>query len=677
MTGSKAVHQHRFACAAERLEPRTLLSTSAGWVASPQLAITPAALNTTVKGYTPSQIRKAYGFDKVVLSDGSVPADGRGQTIAIVDAFHHPRIAEDLAIFDEEFGIPAPPSFSIVNQNGRTDDFPDVDAGWAGEIALDVEWAHAIAPGADILLVEAESASIDDLMTAVNYARRQPNVTTVSMSWGGNEFFAWPFGGEQDRQKDLDDLLTTPRDHQGVTFVAAAGDSGQNAGVLWPSASPNVLSVGGTSLYTKDSIGRYEDEKGWAGTNGGYSTVEDRPGYQRDANDTFRRSTADVAYVADPNTGVAVYNSVEDGGRSGWQKVGGTSAGAPQWAALIAIANQGRALVGKGSLDGRSETLEKLYNVYDPDGSDEYHTAFHDIDHGGSSGEGFLFPFGIFGTASSPANDGYDTLTGLGSPRAQGVMKVLVGKPGPTPSDPSVSPIAATFTASPPANVIGGTDGKLKLRLANTTDGNFNDRLTVTIYASADNVLSSEDRPIAALSYDTLKLPAFNGKNARLKFTYPADLTPGSYFLIAQSNATATDTTPVANATATQVAVAAPVVDLESTFARAPVRVVSGRTASASLVIRNLGNVLATGTVSVNLFASADAIQDVGDALLTGLSGKVIKIKPGKALKLKLKFAAPMDLTAGAFSLIGTIASTTRPADTDTANDTAVTGTAA
>jgi hypothetical protein len=653
----------------EALEARTFLSAST-WLATPQLLVMPADSSSGIKGFTPSQIRKAYGFDKIVLGDGSVPADGRGQTIAIVDAFHHPHIADDLAVFDAQFGIPAPPSLTVVNQNGRTDDFPEVDAGWAGEIALDVEWAHAMAPGADILLVEAADSSIDNLVTAVRYARRQENVTTVSMSWGGNEFFQWPFGNEDNQQKDNDEFMKTPVDHPGVTFIAAAGDSGQQSGVLWPSASPNVLSVGGTSLFTKDSVGRYEDEKGWAGTNGGFSTVEDRPGYQDDANSSNSRSTADVAYNADPRTGFAMYDSIDDDGRSGWQEVGGTSAGAPQWAALIAIANQGRALVGKGSLDGRSQTLEKLYNVYDPDGSDEYRDTFHDVDHGGGSGDNFLFPFGLLGFSNSAASDGYDTITGLGSPKAQGVVKVLVGKPGPVPSDPSVSPIAATFASKLPADLIGGTDSKMKLRLANTSDGSFNRPLTVTIFASTDNAISGDDRAIATLSIDQLKLSAFKAKNAKVTITYPADLA-GSFFLIAQSNATATGTTPVANATATQVAVTPPTVDLQTTFSKSPIRVTPGRATSTSIVIRNLGNVPAIGTVNVNLDSSFDEI----DTPLTSLLGKSIRLKPGKAVKIKLKFIAPVDLAVGTVSLIATTNSSTTPVDSDTGNDTAVAGT--
>jgi subtilase family serine protease len=133
-----------------------------------------------VAGYTPAQIRRAYGFDQISLTGGAA-ADGTGQTIAIVDAYNAPTIRADLAVFDQQFGLAPPPNFSIVNQNGGSS-LPALDSGWAGEISLDVEWAHAIAPNANIVLVEANSASIQDLMAAVNTARNLPGVTTVS-SW--------------------------------------------------------------------------------------------------------------------------------------------------------------------------------------------------------------------------------------------------------------------------------------------------------------------------------------------------------------------------------------------------------------------------------------------------------------------------------------------------------------
>src|SRR5262249_11545073 len=122
-------------------------------------------------GFSPSQVRHAYGFDQITFSYGTVVGDGSGQTIAIVDAYDDPNIASDLKAFDAKFGL-ADPTFTKVNQSGGTT-MPAADGGWASEIALDVEWAHAIAPGASILLVEANSNSDSDLFTAVQYAAKQ------------------------------------------------------------------------------------------------------------------------------------------------------------------------------------------------------------------------------------------------------------------------------------------------------------------------------------------------------------------------------------------------------------------------------------------------------------------------------------------------------------------------
>src|SRR5205823_5599138 len=202
-----------------------------------------------------SQIRHAYGFDSFHYVSGgqSIAADGRGQTIAIVDAYDDPRIFNDLATFDRTFNLPAPPSFVKAYYTTQTNN------GWAGEEALDVEWAHAMAPAANLLLVEAKSSSLSDLLTAVDWARHQSGVSVVSMSWGGGEFSS---------ETSYDGYFTTPSGHKGVTFVASSGDNG--AVSSWPAVSPNVLSVGGTSLRT-DSVGNYISETGWSGSGGGIS----------------------------------------------------------------------------------------------------------------------------------------------------------------------------------------------------------------------------------------------------------------------------------------------------------------------------------------------------------------------------------------------------------------------
>ena len=359
---------------------------------------------------TPAQVRHAYGFDQVSFSGGTVAGDGTGQTIAIVDAYDDPNIAGDLQTFDSQFGIPAPPSFTKIVQSGTV-----TDAGWSGEIALDVEWAHAIAPKASIILVEARSSSYTDLLAAVDTAASQPGVSAVSMSWGGGEFSS---------ESSYDYHFTTPSGHSNVTFVASSGDNG--APPSWPAASPKVLAVGGTSL-TLTSAGDYGSETGWSGSGGGVSRYESKPTYQGYVAtlSSKKRSNPDVAYNADPNTGVYVYDSVN----GGWFQVGGTSAGAPQWAALVAVADQGRALAGKAPLDGATQTLYATYKM-----AQTAPTDFHDITSGNN---GYA------------AKVGYDGVTGIGSPLANKVVGGLVGWTG-TGSAGSL----ATGTAVPP---LGGT----------------------------------------------------------------------------------------------------------------------------------------------------------------------------------------------------------------------------
>jgi hypothetical protein len=344
--------------------------------------------------YTPAQIRAAYGFNQV--SFGSVSGDGTGQTIAIVDAYNDPNLAGDLNTFDQTFSING--TQSLYQQYGDSSSFltvatpqglPATDTGWSLEIALDVEWAHAIAPGAKILLVEAGSSSFSSLLSAVRYAAGQPGVSVVSMSWGSSEFSS---------ETSFDSTFTTPAGHPGVTFVASSGDSGSPPS--YPAASPNVLSVGGTSLNL-DASGNYLSETAWGGSTGGLSAFEGEPGYQRSVQSSGVRSNPDMAYNGDPYTGYYVYDSV---GYGGWLQVGGTSAGAPQWAALVAIADQGRARSGKGSLDGPTQTLPAIYSLSSSD--------FHDITSGSNGGYS--------------AGPGYDNVTGRGSPYANLVIGGLV-----------------------------------------------------------------------------------------------------------------------------------------------------------------------------------------------------------------------------------------------------------
>ncbi|HEY2882227.1 MAG TPA: S53 family peptidase, partial [Pirellulales bacterium] len=326
--------------------------------------LTPLA-STSPVGLTPSKIRAAYGFDQITFGNG-VAGDGSGQTIAIVDAFHDPNIQSDLHNFDLAFGIADPPSFRQVAQDGSTN-YPGVDStgGWETEIALDVEWAHALAPGANILLVEASSSSDSNLIqTAVNYARSQPGVVAVSMSFSGSEFSS--------EGSSFDSFFTTPSGHNGVTFLAATGDDGAPSG--YPAYSPNVVAVGGTMLSV-GSNGAYGSETGWSGSGGGLSSFEGQPSYQNGivTQSSTSRGNPDVAFDADPNSGVAVYDSYNNPSAP-WIQVGGTSFSTPSWAALIAVTDQGRSAAGLGTLDGRTQTLPMLYQLPATD--------FHDITSG-------------------------------------------------------------------------------------------------------------------------------------------------------------------------------------------------------------------------------------------------------------------------------------------------------
>jgi subtilase family serine protease len=342
----------------------------------------------SVGGLAPAQIKQAYSENiNFYVGGRTYAATGAGQTIAIVIGGLDPSIIGDLKTFDAQFGLPDP--------NIRTYYFPGAQnsesVGAQTETALDVEWSHAVAPGANIMLVQAASMSYSDLTTAVNWARQQPGVSVVSMSWGAQEAAT---------NHAYDWIFTTPAGHAGVTFIASSGDTGAwtnpqktQVGVEWPASDPTVLSVGGTSLSVTSS-GGYLGESAWSGGGGGYSKVYSEPSYQRGVQNNGVRSVPDVSYNAAPNTGVPVYNYSS----GGWMVVGGTSAGAPQWAGLVALANQGRALIGLGSLDGASQTIPSLY---------QFSSDFRDITSGSN---GFS------------ATRGYDVATGLGTPIAVKVV---------------------------------------------------------------------------------------------------------------------------------------------------------------------------------------------------------------------------------------------------------------
>ena len=395
----------------EGLESRRLLSATA--VAAPlaALVMSSASSSDVVSGYSPDQVSQAYGFHHISAS-ASPQAAGSGQTIAIVNAFDDPAIASDLHQFDQRFNLPDPPSLAKVNQSGGSQ-LPPVNSQWALETALDVEWAHALAPGANIALVEANSPTINDLTAAVDTARHLPGVSVVSMSWGAEEFAG---------QTALDGLFTTPAGHGGVTFIAASGDSGAGA-VEWPGTSANVLAVGGTTLITLDANRPAILETAWSGASSGVSALESGTPEQSSLTGMPQRVVPDVAFDADPRTGFAVYDSVPNQGSSGWEAVGGTSAGAPQWAALIAIANQQRSAHGESALDGATGTIPSLYQ---------------------NAGLSFRAIAATLQVADTAPSGTYAPLTGLGSPRAPQIVQSLVAGPsGAIAAPPPAAPTPA------------------------------------------------------------------------------------------------------------------------------------------------------------------------------------------------------------------------------------------
>lgn len=290
-------------------------------VASHPLHVKPDA-STSPTGLSPATIKSVYNFPTGTSA-------GTGATIAVVDAYDDPTAASDLSVFSGQYGLPACTTangcFKKVNQTGGTR-YPRANSGWALEISLDVQWAHAIAPGAKILLVEASSASFTNLLAAEDYAAAHAGY--VSNSWGGSEF-----SGESSYDSHFV--------HSGVSFFASSGDTGLPA--QYPSASPNVISVGGTSLSFNPD-GSLNSETGWSGSGGGCSVYEaattDQSGFGQYAQVSCagKRATPDLALDADPNSGVSVYDSTSYNGQKGWWTVGGTSASSPMVAARSAVA---------------------------------------------------------------------------------------------------------------------------------------------------------------------------------------------------------------------------------------------------------------------------------------------------------------------------------------------------
>ena len=324
--------------------------------------------NATPSGFGPADLRSAY----------KLPADGgAGQTVAIVDAYNDPNAEADMNTYRAQYGLPACTAasgcFKQVNQTGGSK-LPKSDSGWAGEISLDLDMVSAVAPNAHIILVEASTPSMANLGTSVNTAVKL-GAKFVSNSYGG---------GESSSDTSYD---TKYFNHPGVAITASAGDSGY--GVEYPAASRYVTAVGGTALK-KDSSARGWSESVWStnsteGTGSGCSSYDAKPSWQQDSG-CAKRTVADVSAVADPATGVAVYQTY---GGSGWAVYGGTSVSAPLIAAVYADAGTPKAAIPAA-------------NAY------SHTSALNDVTSGSTS---TCTPAYL-----CSAKTGYDGPTGLGTP---------------------------------------------------------------------------------------------------------------------------------------------------------------------------------------------------------------------------------------------------------------------
>ncbi len=268
-------------------------------------------------GYTPCDLQSAYSLPSATA--------GSGQTVAIVDAYDDPNAESDLGVYRAQFGLApcttANGCFKKVNQNGQQGNYPAPNSGWAEEISLDVDMVSAICPNCHILLVEANDNSFANLGASVNEAATL-GANAISNSYGGSEF-----SGETSDQS---------YNHPGIAVTASSGDGGY--GVEYPAASPYVTAVGGTSL-SRASNSRGWSETAWSGAGSGCSSYVARPSWQSSVSNITlycgNRAVADVSAVADPNTGVDVYDSY---GTSGWLVFGGTSVASPIIASVYALA---------------------------------------------------------------------------------------------------------------------------------------------------------------------------------------------------------------------------------------------------------------------------------------------------------------------------------------------------
>jgi subtilase family serine protease len=443
-----------------RVGPQAIPSS----VANPNYGLFTCQLVGASPGFTcydPYQVRHAYQVDALI----NAGLDGKGKTIVIVDAYQSPRIVQQLNIYNSFYGLPsmnglggplnpALGTFTQIAPDGLTP-FVTGDAnmtGWAEEISLDVLWAHAIAPRANIVLVLAKSNDDSDILSATKYAVDHNLGDVISQSFGGNESCSGPDLVARQHQVFADATL------KNITIFASSGDLGSAQiscdgkslvlAASSPASDPLVTAVGGTELHaarycfaslgcnpaTSPAAGTYQGEVVWNESSlgigaggGGFSVVFDEPAYQQGTiNGGKQRGIPDVSYSAATGAGVLTYLDIP-GIPAGFYVFGGTSAGSPQWAAILAIADQ-KAGYTLGFIN------RAMYHI--GQAQSRYSSSFFDITSGN------IAAFGVPGYA---AGTGWDAATGLGSPMTAGLVDYLIQ---------SVSPgdgIAAVATTKPHA----------------------------------------------------------------------------------------------------------------------------------------------------------------------------------------------------------------------------------
>jgi hypothetical protein len=520
---------------------------------------------------------------------------GGSNIIAIVDAYDYPTAMNDFQVFSQTFGLPygsaacgGGPCFTQRYANGTK---PKANSSWAQEEALDIEWSHAMAPNAQIVLVEAASNSNANLLQAVNFANTyiadHGGKGEVSMSWGSNETSS---------EASSDSYFTQP----GVTYFASSGDSGGK--VIWPSASPSVISAGGTTV-NRDSSGNFTNETTWSSAGGGPSSYEIMPTYQDitgDVNATGNRGTPDISFDANPATGVSVYDTTSSLGLSGWLVFGGTSVASPSLAGII---NNSGAF--DGGWDGGSNTASvsnNLYSNYSADVSSSTNpsgcsyksaTPFNDITSGSA------------GTYSSGGC--WDFASGIGT---------LRGLNGPIASTGGGTTISVSSLTLYPTTVTGGSSSlgtsTGTVTLSATPTGSVSVSLSsnssfasvpLSVTVSGSNSATFTVNTTTVTSTTSVTITAnYNGSSANAQLVVNPPSTSGGSFTVGASNITVT---PGSSGT--------------STVTIAP----SGFSGSVTLSVTGLPK-FATGSFSANPVSVSGTA--VGTSILTISTNKHLAI---------------------------------------------------